>query len=168
MAIETLRLRLTPLAVDDAASMVDVLDAPELYAFTGGEPPSFETLQNRYRQQVAGSGDPAEEWRNWIVRLAESGEPIGFVQATVMSNVAEVAWVIGVAHQGRGFASEAAAGMTAELAQAGVDRFIAFIHPDHLASQAVAQHLGLDRTGVVDDDGEEEWASALSSSASSP
>lgn len=150
---------MTPLSVDDAAEMVAVLASPELYEFTGGEAPSFDSLRERYRHQVAGSGDPAEEWRNWIVRSVESGQAIGFIQADITAEGAELAWVIGVAEQGRGFASEAAAAVQEQLRSEGFARFRAFIHPEHVASQAVARNLGLVRTGVVDDDGEEEWAS---------
>lgn len=138
--------------------MLDVLASPSLYEFDGGEAPTLDGLQGRYRHQVAGSGRPGEVWRNWIVRLVDDGCAIGFVQADVTIESAELAWVIGIEHQGNGFASEAAIAMRDQLAVEGSTRFEAFIHPDHLASQAVARHAGMVRTGEIDDDGEELWA----------
>jgi len=81
--LETRRLMLAPLQVADAREMVDVLADPELYGFTGGEPPNLGDLQARYRSQFAGPAADDEVWHNWILRLKASGRPIGFVQASV-------------------------------------------------------------------------------------
>lgn len=156
------RLRLEPLRIEYANEMVDVLASPSLYEFIDGEPPTLEGLTGRYRYQIAGSGRPEEQWRNWIVRLADSGRAIGFVQADVTRDSAELAWVIGVADQGSGFASEAAIAMRNQLAIEGSTRFEAFIHADNVASQAVARRSGMVRTDVVDDVGEELWATPQS------
>lgn len=43
--IETDRLVLTPLREDDADEMVKVLASPDLYVFTGGEPPTLDDLR---------------------------------------------------------------------------------------------------------------------------
>lgn len=155
--IRTERLLLTPLEVGDAAEMVTVLDDPALYEFTGGEPPSLEELSTRYRSQVAGSGREDEVWYNWIVRLGESGTAVGFVQATIEGGAADMAWVIGVACQGRGYAAEAAAAMRSRIAAEGLVSFRAHIHPAHVASQKVATAIGLEPTGELDDEGEEIW-----------
>lgn len=155
--IRTERLLLTPLEVGDAAEMVTVLDDPALYEFTGGEPPSLEELSTRYRSQVAGSGREDEVWYNWIVRLGESGTAVGFVQTTIEGGDADMAWVIGVACQGRGYAAEAAAAMRSWIAAEGLVSFRAHIHPAHVASQKVATAIGLEPTGELDDEGEEIW-----------
>ena len=152
--LETPRLRLEPLSVGHAAEMVAVLGDPSLYRFTGGEPPSLETLEGRYRSQVSGSGDPNELWLNWIVRRKDTGAPTGFVQATVLLDdgpSADIAWVIGVGDQGKGFATEAARAMAEGLLARGVATLTAHIHPDHRASQAVARAVGLVETAEVDE-----------------
>jgi RimJ/RimL family protein N-acetyltransferase len=149
------RLVLTPLDVADADEMVAVLSDPALYAFTGGEPPSLDELQVRYRHQTAGSPQADEEWHNWIVRL--EGIAVGFVQATVSGGAADLAWVVGTPWQGQGYATESSRAMRDWLAGSGVERFIAHIHPDHAASAAVAAKLGLRPTGRVDDEGEMIW-----------
>ncbi|MFG1905568.1 GNAT family N-acetyltransferase [Kribbella sp. NPDC048928] len=151
------RLTLLPLRVEYAAPMAVVLSDPGLYAFTGGEPPSVEVLEARYRRQLAGPDSPDEQWLNWVVQYEDT--LIGYVQATVTAGQAEIAWVIGAAWQGRGFAKEAAQGLVTWLRAQKIDRIIAHVHPDHTASAAVATAIGLARTDVVED-GENLWSLA--------
>ena len=160
--LTTERLVLEPLSVAHAAEMVGVLADPALYEFTGGEAPTLEELRNRYARQSAGrSGDGTPWLLNWIVRVKETDMPVGYVQATVepdgSHDVAEVAWVISPDHQGHGIASEATAAMLGWLRSQGVDRFAAYIHPEHHASMGVARRQGLHPKTVVQD-GEIRWA----------
>lgn len=141
--------------------MVRVLADRSLYTFTGGRPPELVELERRYeRQQVGASGDGTQAWKNWIVRLRSNGAAIGYVQATIdnASGVAEMAWVIGAPWQGRGYAREAAHAMLEALKADGITRFVAHIHPDHHASAAVANALGLAPSGRTVD-GQDEWVS---------
>lgn len=151
----TARLSLTPLVVADAKAMVDVLSDPDLYGFTGGEQPTFEELAELYRFQVAGSPNDGETWHNWIIRLV--GAPIGYVQATVTGRTADLAWVIGIAWQGQGYATEASTAIRDWLADQGISGFSAHIHPDHHASHRIATRLGLCPTGALDEEGEMVW-----------
>ena len=130
--LRTARLRLVPLAVDDAGEMTAVLADPALYVFTGGLPPTLADLEARYLAQVTGrSPDGSETWHNWIVRLADGDRAIGYVQATVTGSpgVADVAWVIGTAWQGAGYATEAARAMLDWLMADGVTAVTAHVHP---------------------------------------
>jgi RimJ/RimL family protein N-acetyltransferase len=157
--IATARLDLVPLQVADAGEMAGVLADAALYAFIGGQPPTEAELVDRYRAQVRGrSADGREAWRNWVVRERTSGVAAGFVQATITGggSRAEVAWLIGVPWQGRGYATEAARGLVAWLVGTGVDTIIAHVHPDHEASAAVAQRAGLVPTDAWID-GERVW-----------
>jgi RimJ/RimL family protein N-acetyltransferase len=135
-----------------------VLADERLHAFTGGAPATEEELRDRYARQVLGhSPDGSEVWRNWMLRRRDTGELIGYVQATVAGRDAELAWVVAVAHQGRGYAREAALAMTAWLRVQGVARFTAHVHPEHAASAGVARALGLSPTTTVVD-GEIRWS----------
>jgi len=159
--IETPRLALEPITPDAAPEMLPVLAHPAIYRFTGGEAPTLSTLRDRYARQSTGrSPDGAQWWFNWMVR--SDGAAVGFVQATVDDvdgdRVAALAWVLSPTAQGRGFATEAAEAATAWLAGHGCRRFTASIHPAHSASAGVARRLGMAPTGVVDDDGEDQWA----------
>ena len=161
-AIRTERLFLSPLVVDDADEMVDVLGDRRMYEFTGGEPLVLERLRERYRRLAGGrSADGTELWFNWIVRLAADRTAAGAVQATVTADgdAAEVAWEVGIPWQGRGFASEAAVGMVDWLIAGGVRSISACVHPQHHASASVAARAGLAPTAEVID-GEVVWRRA--------
>jgi RimJ/RimL family protein N-acetyltransferase len=159
--LHTARVALEPQQVDHAAEMAELLDDPELHAFIGGTPATQLELTERYRRQSVGwSPDRCQRWLNWVVRRRADHQIVGTVQATVSAQdhllAAEVAWVVATAHQGRGYAKEAASTMVRWLRAHGVAVVIAHIHPDHHASQAVAQAVGLASTGMVLD-GEERW-----------
>jgi len=79
---ETIALR--PLRVTDAADMAVVPAHPDLYKYTGGEPPSEADLERLYAIQTRGrSADGAEEWLNDIVVVGDEQRAVGFVQATL-------------------------------------------------------------------------------------
>lgn len=157
------QVRLEPLRVEHAQEMAPLLDDPNLHTFIGGAPANLLELQQRYRRQVSGRApDGSQVWLNWVVRRLNDGRAIGTVQATVAEEagelVAEVAWVVATAQQGRGYAREAAQVMVAWLRQQGAGRVVAHVHPQHDASAAVARAVGLTPSGRVVD-GEARWES---------
>jgi RimJ/RimL family protein N-acetyltransferase len=149
-------IQLEPLRVADAAEMVQVLGAPELYSYIGGRPPTLGELTEQYRRQVVGrSVDGREEWLNWVVRV--DGTAVGYVQATVHEGArAVVAWVIGLPWQGRGYATTAAVELVGLLRARGVRRIEAYIVPGHVGSERVAERIGLTPTGRMSE-GEQMW-----------
>jgi len=159
--LHTARFVLEPLAVQHAEQMVDVLAAQDLYLFTGGEPPTLDGLRAQYSRQSAGHS-PANDagWLNWIVRASDPGTAIGYIQATLTLEdgalIASMAWLITPAAQGVGAAAEAALAATTWLQTQHVADFRALIHPDHVASEHVARHLGLQPTPRTVD-GETVW-----------
>lgn len=158
-SLVTERLRLDPVRVEDAESMVDVLADERMYAFTGGRPPSAAELTARYTRLVVGrSADGSEFWFNWIARLVDGAVAVGGLQATVEADGtrADVAWEVGVDWQGRGLASEAAAEVVRWLTGCGVGAVRALVHPAHRASERVAWRAGLRRTDELVD-GEAVW-----------
>ncbi|MER8061767.1 MULTISPECIES: GNAT family N-acetyltransferase [unclassified Streptomyces] len=161
--VDTPRLRLEPLRVAHAAEAVAFLDDVRLHTWTGGTPAPLAELAARYRRQCAGhSPDGRYGWLNWMLRRRADGLLVGTVQATLSrpdegGTEAELAWVIGVDHQGAGYGREGARTMAGRLGAHGVNRLIAHIHPGHEASTGVARALGLrptDRTL----DGEIRWS----------
>jgi RimJ/RimL family protein N-acetyltransferase len=160
--LATERLLLSPLRASDAAEMFPVLGDIRLHGFTGGKPAaSLVELTARYIRLETGLERPTEVWVNWIVRLKAGAMAIGTVQATIFEEAgrtAEVAWVIGVAWQGRGYATEAADALVAWLRASGVGRIRAHVHPDHVASEAVAVRLGM-HAMTVHHGGETVWES---------
>jgi RimJ/RimL family protein N-acetyltransferase len=160
--LETTRFLLEPLSEDHADEMVDVLACRTLYDFTGGEPPTVESLRTRYvRQSIGKSPDGDAGWLNWIIRTKASGQAIGFVQATLMKDggkvVGELAWLVSPPAQGNGAAVESSAAVLAWLKGREVQSVKALIRPDHAASARVAQRIGLSPTSIQID-GETLWA----------
>jgi len=155
--LDTPRLRLDPISIDDADTLVDVFDHPAMLEFIGGDEPTRDVLRGRFERMPAGSGNEVEAWLTWIVRFEEV--TTGIVQATVRYYGADLAWVIGLPWQNQGLATEAGLAMRQWLVTQGVTAFLAHIHPDNAASNAVAANLGLRSSGSVDDDGEVVWLS---------
>jgi RimJ/RimL family protein N-acetyltransferase len=157
------RLDLEPLRAEHALEMAPLLNDPRLHAFTGGAPASVHELQERYRHQITGrSIDGSQLWFNWILRRRDDGQAVGTVQATVSQNrdgdVGEVAWVVATAFQGQGYAREAAHAMVTWLREHGVLSIWAHVHPEHAASQRVAEAVGLAPSATMVD-GEVRWQS---------
>jgi RimJ/RimL family protein N-acetyltransferase len=159
LSLSTKRLLLEPLVADDAGDLFPVLDDPELGRFTGEHPPDdAETLRARFeRWEERRSPDGTELWLNWAARLREDDHAIGVLQATVADDEIAIAWTIGSAFQGHGYATEAGSALVAWLRDAiGSAPIVAWIHPDHLASQTVAHRIGMRPTDRVHD-GEIAW-----------
>jgi RimJ/RimL family protein N-acetyltransferase len=72
--------------------------------------------------------------------------------SSVTGDVA-VAWVVGLAWQRQGIATEATTAMCSWLAAQGTQRFVAHIHLEHRASARIALAPGLAPTGEFDEDG---------------
>ncbi|MFI1919641.1 GNAT family N-acetyltransferase [Nocardia sp. NPDC020380] len=159
--ISTERLDLIPLRVDHSEEMAAVLSDPALYRFIGGSPDSAADLCSRYRRLTAGSPDPGVSWLNWVIRLCDESCLTGMVQATIgpgeHGRIAEIAWMVGTPWQRRGIGAEATRGLVDWLSrQPNVQAVIAHIHPEHLASAAVATAAGLTATSCQHE-GEIRW-----------
>ena len=60
------------------SELAPLLDDSDLHVFTGGAPETLEQLTARYARQVRGrSADGSQQWLNWIVRRADTGEAVG-------------------------------------------------------------------------------------------
>ena len=159
MSLSTERLRLDPLVADDAVELFPVLDDPALGRFTGERPPDdVEVLRARFeRWERRRSPEGDELWLNWAVRLREGSRAIGVVQATVAEGETAIAWTIGTAFQRQSLATEAGAALLPWLrATVGDAPIVAWIRPDHYASQAVARRIGMRPSDRVRD-GEIAW-----------
>ena len=82
--------------------------------------------------------------------------PIGYLQATLEDDQADIAWLVGSEWQGKGFASEGASRLVAWLGNCGVGCISARIKPGHAASFKVASAAGLEPVGYQED-GEDVW-----------
>jgi len=137
-------LRLEPQTAAHAEEMFAVLSDPAIYEFENDPPESLEWLRSRFaRLESRQSGDGGEGWLNWVIRFA-SGDPVGFVQATVRSDgCASVAYVLNSAYWGRGIASRAVRCMISELVGTyGVRRLEAVLKRENRRSMRLLERLG--------------------------
>lgn len=155
--ITTDRLTLTPIDVEDAATLYGILRDPRIGAAMLEEPPaSVDVVRTNIASWL--SGPPAEReeaWLNWLART-HSGTAVGQLAATVQPRGTWLAWIVAVEHQGRGYASEAARGVMASLNGQGVTTYLASIREGHDASERVARSLGFALTDELSD-GERVW-----------
>jgi RimJ/RimL family protein N-acetyltransferase len=143
-ALRTERLTLEPLVVAHAEPMFELLQDPAIYPHLDwGPPPSLEHLRSVYAQlEARQSPDGAERWLNWVVKTPD-GRCIGYVQATVTDAACWVAYVLGSAHRGRGYAREATAAMIRHIARAHAARlFLATVEAAN--GPSIALLLALD------------------------
>ena len=158
--LQSNRLVLSPMVRDDADDLFGLLRDPVLRRFTGGAPPtSADDLRERIHVQEGRRSPEGDElWLNWTLRLTSSGQAVGYVQAGVREGRADLAWVVGVPFQNRGYATEAGRRATVWIREhCGVSELRAAIHPDHVASCRVAAHIGLRPSGELTDEGEQLW-----------
>lgn len=141
--IETGRCTLEPQVAAHAEVMFAVLGDPAIYEYENSPPASLEWLRERFAKlESRQSADGREAWLNWIVRTRAAG-PIGYVQATVHSGGALIAYEFASAHWGQGLASEAVRAMIGELVEHyRVQRLSAVLKRANHRSQRLLERLG--------------------------
>ena len=94
---------------------------------------------------LEGPGDgSAERWLNRTVRL--DGLVIGRVEATLHDGIAEIAYLLGPAWWGHGYATEAVRRLLAELESLGLSEAWAVVDPANDRSAALLCRLGFVET----------------------
>ena len=155
-AIEAAGVTLEPQTAAHADEMFVVLSDPAIYEYENQPPPSLEWLRARFAKlESRQSPDGAQRWLNWVIRLSTS-ELIGYVQATVYAeHRADIAYELGSAYWGRGFAQRAVQAMLDELAaRYQVREASAVFKRENHRSMRLLQRLGfeLDHGRTVDSD----------------
>jgi len=146
-------LALEPQVAAHAPELFPLLSDESLYTFTDDKTPvSLDWLRSRFaRLESRRSPDGSQHWLNWVVR-DRGGMAVGYVQATVAGDGADIAYVIGRPYWRRGYAFAACVAMIAELAAVyGVRRVTATVDRRNTASLALLKKLGL---GLVNKDAE--------------
>jgi len=162
--LETERLLLDPMVERDSHALFALLTDPEIHVFTGGcPPPSFDHVRAKIRRRESRRSPEGDElWLNWTLRLKADRSVVGYVQAGVTHGRADLAWVVGVPFQRRGYASEASRRVLRWLRDdLDVHEVRANIHPEHVASRRVARNIGLLKSGERTDEGEEVWRTSF-------
>jgi RimJ/RimL family protein N-acetyltransferase len=132
----------------DAAVMVDLFDTDEMDRRTPLESPFDLAAADRY---VRHARRCRTEVGSIQLAITEDGSvPLGEVLAFPggRDGVAELAYAVGHAHQGRGLASRAVRALLPHIAAAGYASAILLIADDNTPSQRVAGAAGFVRTAV--------------------
>jgi RimJ/RimL family protein N-acetyltransferase len=164
LSLDTERLRLRPPTAEDADSLREMLNDPEVWGDRRRTTPVSEEEAHKQNQGWL------QRWENdgiggFVIETHLEGQVVGraglmvfdsrtwtpssFADAGVNAQP-ELGWALIRAHWGNGYATEAAAairdwGRTAR----DIDRLISFISPDNVRSQRVAQRLGAKPTATV-------------------
>jgi RimJ/RimL family protein N-acetyltransferase len=103
------RLRYEPLSTDHAQALFPVFADPAIYRYIDNHPPaSVEELSKRISQMIVPPPHRADEvWWDYAVFVRESNHAIGKVEVAIVADRAEVAYILGSAFWGKGYAAEA-------------------------------------------------------------
>ena len=146
----TARLQIEPLGRSHAPGLVEALAHPAVGRFIGGpDVTTVDALHARLDRLARGSGRPDEIWLNFAVRRADDGVVLGRLEATTNGDWAEIAYLLGPAHQGRGYAREAVRWLIEALGAAAIDEVWAAVHPDNLRSIRLLEALGFTRRSTT-------------------
>jgi RimJ/RimL family protein N-acetyltransferase len=143
--LETARLRLRTLRPSDVDFLVGLWTDPEVTRYMGGPRDRTELERSLAEDALA---PEARRFDLWPVEERASGRLVGHCglldkEAGGRPEI-ELSYVIAASDRGRGYASEIAAGLR-DLAfrPLGLGRLVALIHPQNIASERVAQRVGL-------------------------
>ena len=141
------RLRLLPLAVDDAELLLPVYADPEVTRYFEDKVTEIEGVRHAVKQRLARDVPPG--MGTWLIQLDET--VVGHAHLWTVRNpagIVEIGWTIGKAHWGRGIATEAARAVIEHgFRRLGLPAIFAIVHEDNAASMRVAQKLGFIEVG---------------------
>ena len=152
--ISTERLLIRAFTGGDAEFVLALHQEPELLRFI----PSAQLvdLAGAWEWIERAGRDLPPGW-GWRCVTRHDGTPVGTVvlkgipaSSAYPSNDVEIGWRQRAEHGGRGYATEAAAGLLAAAHAAGVDRVVAVTDPANTASQAVCRRIGMTALGRSD------------------
>jgi RimJ/RimL family protein N-acetyltransferase len=136
------RLRLLPLAADDAELLLPVYADPEVTEYFENRFTEIEGVRHAVKQRLARDVPPG--MGTWLVQLDDT--IVGHAHLWTARNpagIVEIGWTIGKAYWGRGIATEAARAVIEHgFRRLGVPAIFAVVHRNNVASLRVAQKLG--------------------------
>lgn len=143
--LETERLRLRPIRVDDFAAFASHAASPRS-AFTTGRIEDFPTQRRIFG--YLGSSWLLRGYGSFVLERKDSAGAIGFAGLwhPVGWPEPEIGWSIwDAAAEGKGYAYEAARACIADAFARDLASVVSYIHPDNARSIALAERLGAAR-----------------------
>ena len=158
------RLEFRPLTIEAIEALIagdrEALEAETLATFPEplSAPPEMDHALPAMRNSLRDDPESAF-WGPFLTVLSQTGQAVGsagFLSQPDRDGHRELGYSVYTSFQGHGIASEAAPALVAwALAQPGTCGVRATIPPWHAASQHVAAHAGLHRTGRMETDPDE-------------
>lgn len=142
----TPRLSIEPLLPIHAREVFDALTDTRLYDHMPISPPQDIGQLEREYGGLAGAPDETPRL-HWLLRLRDSGGPVGTVQATPRGEHAHLAYLVFRDHWSKGYASEALGAIIDGLAAHGTRWFTATVDARNAASLRVLEKLGFTLAG---------------------
>ncbi|HEY4458440.1 MAG TPA: GNAT family N-acetyltransferase [Pseudonocardiaceae bacterium] len=141
------RLRLLPLAVDDAELLLPVYADPGVTEYFEDRFTEIEGVRHAVKQRL--SRDVPPGMGTWLIQLDDT--IVGHAHlwtARHPAGIVEIGWTIGKAHWGKGIATEAARAVIEHgFRRLGLPAIFAIVHQDNAASMRVAEKLGFIQVG---------------------
>lgn len=134
----------SPLEERDIDELANALHSEAVYQYIGGLP-SRHDFDQWLRRSLAGPPSEAtgERWLGVTVRLAESREVIGRLEANIHDHLAEVAFLYNPRLWGRGYASQGLLWLHGQLREyKEVHSFWATTHPENQRSASLLRRQG--------------------------
>ena len=145
--IQTPRLRLDRLCVEDAAVLFGIRGNPEVARYQGWQPADEDEAAAFIAAQAERDFGAPDGWNQRAVRLREGGALIGDLGIhfpPTREEPLEFGISLAPAHQGRGYAREAiAAVFDRTFGPWGYRRVVASVDPRNTASLALCRALGM-------------------------
>ncbi len=151
--LRTERLRLTPVTVQNAGSLWNLLQQPDLRSYQElpnvGAPAFTDMVSKRPRVLRAGTSGRFE----WLVYVSRIRKPVGWVSLRVAERdleTGEIGYSIVRDFRGRGIATEAVRALLDEaFAQGGLTRINAYCLPENTSSRRLLERLSFSVDGVL-------------------
>ena len=153
MLLQTSRLTLRKLTLEDAGFMLRLLNEPSFIANIGDK--GVRTLEDaaRWLRDVHLAGYEKHGFAHYRVELNESGTPIGMcglIKREALGEI-DVGFAFLPEYWSCGYASEAAAAvMDYGRHELGIERIVGFVSPHNIGSKKVLEKLGLRFSAVVE------------------
>jgi RimJ/RimL family protein N-acetyltransferase len=167
LPIETRRLRLRPLRAGDLGTLHAIQSREDVCRWLYWGPRSQDEVREALERQIAGLRDTPADGVNLAVEPMTTGELVGHVNLSVgppEHRQGEIGFLFHPDHQGRGYATEAAAAMLALAFETyDLHRVVGRLEPRNVASARVLDKLGMRREAhlIENEWVKDEWQSEL-------
>jgi RimJ/RimL family protein N-acetyltransferase len=151
LQLETPRLYIRPLVLDDLADFYDYRSKPEVAQYQGFDVFSWEEAKRFIEENSTKSYGTAGEWVQYAIESKLSGRLLGDCAIQLYPNdvrIAQVGLSIHPQEQQKGYAKEALSGILDFLfANLGIHRVVETVDVENTASIRLLESLGFRREG---------------------